>query len=214
MRILIIAATEHEIQPFLESGISETAASIHVLITGVGMVATAYSLAKELSKTRYDLLVNVGIAGSFHKDIALGSLFRISKDSFSELGAEDDDRFLSLKDLGFGEVQFEENLANLSNFQHLKNLPIAKGITVNRVHGKETSIQNVVNQFSPDVETMEGAAVFYIAHRENIPAIQIRSISNLVEKRNRINWDIPLAIDSLNNWLIQFTTTFINSNPS
>jgi tetratricopeptide (TPR) repeat protein len=32
----------------------------------------------------------------------------------------------------------------------------------------------------------------------NIPCAQLRSVSNLIEKRNKPTWNISLAIDSLN----------------
>jgi futalosine hydrolase len=44
---------------------------------------------------------------------------------------------------------------------------------------------------------MEGAAVFYVAMKMNIPCIQIRSISNYVERRNRESWKIKEALESL-----------------
>ncbi len=210
IRVLIIAATEAEIQLFLQSEISDIAKNTTVLITGVGMVATAYSLAKELAKNQYDLLINVGIAGSFHKNIDLGTVFRINNDRFSELGAENDEQFLTLNDLGFGETHYHEYLGKINNFPILENLPLADGITVNKVHGNELSIQKIVKQFSPDIESMEGAATFYVAKQENTPVIQIRSISNLVEKRNKMNWNTPLAIKNLNQWLIQFITEINN----
>lgn len=210
LKILIIAATDLEIESFLKSEISGTATNISVLITGVGMVATAYSLAKELAKNQYDLLVNVGIAGAFRKDIRLGTVVRINEDIFCELGAEDGEHFSTLHDLGFGEVHYHEKLGKLNNLPFLKGLPIVKGITVNKVHGNEISIQKIIELFSPDTESMEGASVFYVAKHENIPAIQIRSISNLVEKRNKNNWNIPLAIKNLNDWLMEFITAINN----
>jgi futalosine hydrolase len=54
------------------------------------------------------------------------------------------------------------------------------------------------------VESMEGAAVAYVAAQLNINAIQIRSISNRVEKRNRNNWKIALAVENLNITLFNF----------
>lgn len=216
MKILIIAATEYEIGPFLKSALHQ-APQVDVLITGAGMVATSYALAKRINNTNYDLFLNVGIAGAFHKETALGTIFRVSDDLFSELGAEDGAHFLSLKEMGFGEVQFQERLprdATVSLEKLLQHLPKARGITVNTVHGNESSIQSIQDQFSPDLESMEGAAVFYVASQEGIPALQIRSISNLVEKRNKENWNIPLAINTLNLWLIQFITDFLKTNPS
>lgn len=207
MSILIIAATENEIQPFLNSGIQKSY-PVDILITGVGMVATAYSLTKKIKESPYDLLLNVGIAGSFSKDTPLGHIVRVKEDSFSELGAQDGDQFLTLKDLSLGEFKYLENVkATLANNPLIKTLSIANGITVNKVHGKDSSIQNVIRRFSPDVESMEGAAVFYVAQQEKIPVLQIRAISNLVEKRNKENWNIPLAIKNLNDWLILFISS-------
>ena len=73
-----------------------------------------------------------------------------------------------------------------------------KSITVNTVHGNEKSIKNIVRRLNPDIENMEGAAVFKVCETFNIPCIQIRAISNYVEKRNKESWNIPLAIQNLN----------------
>jgi futalosine hydrolase len=51
---------------------------------------------------------------------------------------------------------------------------------------------------------MEGAAVFYTCNIMNTPSIQIRSVSNHIEPRNKANWNIPLAIKALNDYLIEF----------
>ena len=45
---------------------------------------------------------------------------------------------------------------------------------------------------------MEGAACFMVCNKFEISCMQIRSISNKVEKRNKENWDFPLAIKNLN----------------
>ena len=48
---------------------------------------------------------------------------------------------------------------------------------------------------------MEGAAFFYVCLVKNIKFIQIRSVSNFVEERNKKAWKIPLAIENLNKEL-------------
>ena len=45
---------------------------------------------------------------------------------------------------------------------------------------------------------MEGAAVFRICQSFNTRCIQIRSISNFVEKRKKSVWNLSLAISNLN----------------
>ncbi len=204
MRLLIVAATEAEVGPFIQKN-----AHFHwpcsVLITGVGMVATAYQLGAYLAKHPVEALLNVGIAGSFGNDLPAGSLVRVLSDSFSELGAENDMDFLSIDQMGFGRQRFAENARGLEQMTTLNVLRQVRGITVNTVHGNEQSIERIRQRLHPQVESMEGAAVFYCAEQMDIPCVQVRSISNLVETRNTLNWNIPQAIEKLNEWLSAFT---------
>ena len=78
-----------------------------------------------------------------------------------------------------------------------------KGITVNTVHGNNTSIQKVSFLFNPDVESMEGAACMMVSKKFGIPCLQIRSISNYVEKRNDEKWNKSLALKNLHDNLEQ-----------
>ncbi|RYG05237.1 MAG: futalosine hydrolase [Chitinophagaceae bacterium] len=202
MKLLIVAATEAEIAPTLAHfGLSpdnfiETD-KFDILITGVGMVATAFALGRPLSQ-KYSLAINVGIAGSFDTSIALGEVVNVTEDIFAELGAEDHDNFITLPQLGFGENIFH------STAETALTLRKVKSITVNKVHGNTHSIEKITHLFSPQTETMEGAAFFYAANQLAIPSLQIRSISNYVTPRQRENWQIGLAVKNLNNWLIQY----------
>ncbi|SFA49537.1 futalosine hydrolase [Pedobacter suwonensis] len=202
MKTLVVAATKAELTflyqhfnlpdtDFVESK------NFDLLITGVGMVATAFALGRYLS-SKYSLVVNLGIAGSFDRDIALGTVLNITEDTFAELGAENEDEFLTIVDLGFGENHYTSTTAENIN------LPTVSGITVNCVTGSEKSIKNLINRLNPTTESMEGAAVFYACKQLNIKSLQIRSISNYVEPRNKDNWKIGLAIKNLNDWAIAF----------
>ena len=202
MKTLVVAATKAELTFFyqhfnLPEGDFVESKNFDLLITGVGMVATAFALGKHLS-SKYSLVVNFGIAGSFDRDMALGTVLNITEDTFAELGAENGDEFLTISDLGFGENHYTSK-TNINI-----NLPIAKGITVNCVTGSEKSIKNLIKRLKPTTESMEGAAVFYASKQLNIDCLQIRSISNYVEPRNKDNWKIGLAIKNLNDWAIAF----------
>src|SRR5690606_17485859 len=89
-----------------------------------------------------------------------------------------------------------------SEYRHtaVSNLRQCRGITVNTVHGDDPTIGKVVERLSPHVESMEGAAVFQAAQRFGIPALQVRAISNYVERRNKANWQLTPAIANLNSW--------------
>ena len=85
---------------------------------------------------------------------------------------------------------------------HFTNhLPNTVGITVNTASGSAARIKLITEKFKPDIETMEGAAVFYVALHQHLPFVEIRSVSNIVEPRNRKNWNVPQAIENLNSTL-------------
>ena len=151
-------------------------------------------------------MVNLGIAGSFDRGIRIGELVEVTQDTLAELGAEDNDAFLTIGDLGFGEATFypSTKLADLYNLFNNFNLKTAAAITVNTVHGNEASIEKTAARLSPQLESMEGAAFFYACNQVGVPCIQIRAVSNYVEKRNRDNWNIGLAIKNLNTFAVEF----------
>ena len=204
MKILIVSATAAEIvgirqaYKLAEQEFAETK-NFDLLVTGVGMTAAAFALGKYLNK-KYKAVLNVGIAGSFNHGFLLGDLVNITQDCFAELGAEDHEQFIPVCNLGLGENIF------LAEEIYQSNLPKVKAITVNKIHGEIKSIQKAVALFNPDVESMEGAAVFYACQQAGIACMQVRSISNYVEPRNRKNWQIDLAIKNLNQWLINFVS--------
>src|ERR1700709_1086980 len=100
MRILIVAATQPEVQPLMDAlGIQKSdeednlfvprhasVANCSVLITGAGMVPTAFALGRHLPHNVYNLVINLGIAGSFDRNIKLGDVVEITRDTFAELG--------------------------------------------------------------------------------------------------------------------------------
>lgn len=183
MKILIVVATNAEIE-------HERFTNCELLITGVGMLNTAISLTKKLSHNNYDLIINIGVVGSFSDDLKIGDVVEVVKDTFSELGYEDAEGF----------TEFTEfDLKHTFKSQAKTQLPKASSITVNTVHGNEESIESITERLQPDIESMEGAAVFQVCKEFNVPCMQIRAISNRVEQRDKNNWNIPLAIHNLNN---------------
>lgn len=202
MKTLVVAATKAELSFFyqhfnLPEGDFVESKNFDLLITGVGMVATAFALGRHLSH-KYTLVVNFGIAGCFDRNIALGTVLNITEDTFAELGAENGDDFLTITDLGFGDNHYT------ARSQHQVDLPQAKGITMNCVTGSEKSIKNLIKRLNPTTESMEGAAVFYACKQLHIECLQIRTISNYVEPRNKDNWKIGLSVKNLNDWAIAF----------
>jgi futalosine hydrolase len=82
-------------------------------------------------------------------------------------------------------------------------------ITVNTATGSDKTRDRLVKKFNPDIETMEGATFFYICRREKIPFIALRAISNIVENRNKSNWDLDLALLNLAEKLNEVFLTMV-----
>ncbi len=219
MNILVVAATREEVSPLITHlahttqnvAVTDLAfqlpnAKVDVLITGVGMVATAFAMGRRLAHTAYDLAINLGIAGSLDRSIALGEVVEVTDDTFIELGAEDDERFITLDELGFGHTQ-HGTTARLGNYLQGTSIKQATGITVNTVHGNERSIARVQQLTPAQIESMEGAAFFYACEQAQLAALQIRAVSNYVEKRDRNAWKIGLAVKELNTFAVELLET-------
>jgi futalosine hydrolase len=208
-KILLVSATSFEIAPTLKFLEKYHSLKHHTFmleklqltycVTGVGMVNTAFELGK-LKGDDFDIAINTGVAGSFG-ELKNGEVVNVIRDRFSELGAEDDAKFLSINELGLGEQ--EVKIANPFESPAIKQLSKVSGITVNTVHGSEQSIARVKARYSCEVESMEGAAFIHAANAFKWKAVQLRAISNKIERRNKNNWELPLAIENLNSVLIK-----------
>lgn len=181
MKILVVAATPMELSPWL---LDVRWSKIHFLITGMGATNTAASLSARLSIQKYDWILNVGIAGSYKEQIPIATCVEVVEDRMIEVGAEDGDGFIS-----FSKSVMQKKSST--------NLPKVVGNTVNRVSGSQTTILQRKHDFPADIESMEGAAFMQVADQYKMPYTCIRSISNRVEVRNKKNWNIEAALNSL-----------------
>lgn len=201
MKLLIVTATEAEIKLFKDSYSKlQQKHDVSFLHTGVGMAVTAYALTKEVLKHKYDLIINAGIAGSFYRGIKVAEVVMVQFELFAELGAEDDKTFIKFPEMNLPGPYAFKNAKVLSG-SYYSSLKKVKSATVNTVHGNEENINAFLKLHDVELESMEGAAVAMVCEAENIPYVQIRSISNYVTKRNRDAWDIPNAIKNLNEGL-------------
>lgn len=217
MHLIITSATAFEVLPLLtflnERGKPLDAATwdweglrVELLVTGVGLVATAVHTTRRLTQQSPDWIWNVGIAGSLRADWGPGTVVQVQTECLADLGVEEaDGQFTDMFALGLIEADvFPFKGGKLHNpAEPGAFLPIANGLSVQTVHGFEPSIQKIREKYPEgDVETMEGAAFFYAALTTNTPFLAIRAISNMVEPRNRDHWQIPLAIQNLQASLI------------
>jgi futalosine hydrolase len=212
MRILITAAEEEEIitakQAFNSLSKKQSyGLDVTYMLTGIGTTSTSYRLTKILNTAseRFDLVLNIGIAGSFTSDFPIGSVARIDKEYFGDLGFETFGGFQTLFDYKIldadthpykgGALHSPKLQSELENA--LKKFKKATAVTVQTVSGLPEKTIQLVKDFKPQIESMEGAAFFYVCILEKVPFLELRSVSNEVGERDRSKWNIPLALDSL-----------------
>ncbi len=197
MNLLVVAATELEIKPFLESN-----NFTDVLISGVGIPSSVFHLTNKLACKKYDLAIQAGIAGSFNKSFQRGSVVMIKQDTFGDIGIDEKGKFSTLFDLGFpneNNFPFRDGwLINDNKYFLNSTLPIAKAITVNKITDDEMQLNKLCEKFEADIESMEGAAFHYVCLQQKINFLQIRSISNTVGERDKQKWEMKEAINNLN----------------
>ena len=195
MRLLVVTSVEAErdaITAALPSG-----AGVDVLVGGVGPAAAAASASAALARGSYELALSAGIGGGF-APLAIGDIAVASASVFADLGAEDDDRFLPLEELGFGAARYEVEPRLGVELTDATNGHLGTIVTVATVTGSEASADAHRARFPDAVaEGMEGAGVAAAARVHGVPFAELRAVSNLVGRRDRASWDLPRALAAL-----------------
>lgn len=201
MDILVVAATAMEIEPFLsrQTGVAH-------LITGVGVPACMYKLQKQIHLEKYDFVIQAGIAGAFTRLNKPGSCVAVERDVFADVGVRESDQFKSVFEMGFAgnnDAPYSNGwIVNSHQSLHVSPLEKISAITVNAITDDEKLNETNHQKYKAAIESMEGAALHYVCAMENIPYLQIRSISNRVGDRDKTRWQMKEAIIKLDQELV------------
>lgn len=214
MHILLCAATEVEVAPtkqfFHKHPLKDH--TLDFLITGVGLLPAAYSLTKYLSSNKPHLVVQAGVGGSLDQSLGLGATFAILSDCIGDSGVDEGGSFKSLFDLTLTDANrspwSDGKLVNPAFLLLAQtSLPLAEGITVNEISTNQKRILYYKEKWHAQIESLEGAALHYIALQEKTPFLQIRSVSNHIGERDKAKWKLQEAITNLNNELERILPT-------
>jgi futalosine hydrolase len=213
MEVLLCAATRFEIDPTIQYLASQNIKNIDILVTGVGLIAATYHITKAVYQKRPQLILQAGIAGALDNNLKLGSVVIIESETIGDLGVMEQGSFRSLFDMEF--VQENDRpwtnarLLNASGILDEILLPKVKGVSINEITTLPSRIEHYKDTLGVSVESMEGAALHYVGLMENIPFLQVRSLSNFVGERDKSKWHIKEAIENLNKELIPIISKFV-----
>ena len=146
-----------------------------VVISGVGMVATAAAIAS-IDRRKHllanDVIVLAGIAGTYGGGVAVGDVVEVT----SEVCADLPERFRQT---------YHQKVYHTS----------LRRVCSNTVHACGCESLNA------DIENMEGAALFALAQAEGVKCGEIRAISNYVGEERK-DWNIDLALERLTETIL------------
>jgi futalosine hydrolase len=213
MEVLLCAATRFEIDPTIQYLASQNIKNIDILVTGVGLIAATYHITKAVYQKRPQLILQAGIAGALDNNLKLGSVVIIESETIGDLGVMEQGSFRSLFDMKFVQENdrpwTNDRLLNASGILDEILLPKVKGVSINEITTLPSRIERYKYTLGASVESMEGAALHYVGLMENIPFLQVRSLSNFVGERDKSKWHIKEAIENLNKELIPIISKFV-----
>jgi len=217
MDLLLVSATKNEAKIFIKelrmkeinsSLYSSSEFRIELLLTGIGIPATLFSMLTDVDIRKYDLIINIGIAGSFNKNTELGSIVNVTSDNFGDIGINSEKGFIPAF-----KTEFNDKFRNLINNGHIYNtsdfpaffyaLPKCKGVSVN--------LPEAMPFPETDIETMEGAAFMLVCKHFKKGFLQIRGISNIIGYTQRKDWDINTPIKNYSEHILKFIEKHINN---
>ncbi len=195
--ILLVCATEFE-RSFLTP-----AAGAQVLVTGVGLVETTLHLTVFLTGAglRPDLVIDFGVAGAYPDGGAQLLDVCLARHEFlGDLAICAGDRVEPFAD---GEVSVVDAVPLDGDLVARAGRLLAERggltprignfVTVNCTSGSRRRGEVLARRFDGLCENMEGAAVVRVCRHFQVPVLEVRVVSNLVEDRDRSAWRLEEA---------------------
>ena len=218
MRVIITAATNLELDGSAKKASqlfqkSKLKLSFHA--TGIGMLASGVNLTQLITAHQPDLIIQMGIAGSYIKTEPLGKVMVVASESMADLGVREKGVFKDLFEsqlIKENEAPFKKRkLINpaIRSFNVLKSDMVA-AVTINEITTSPKRIKEIITAHNPVLESMEGAALHYVGGLTKTPFIQIRAVSNYVGERNKAKWKLKESIEQLEAYVLTYLATLEN----
>ncbi|MGI5353187.1 futalosine hydrolase [Streptomyces sp. CA-250714] len=208
-RVLVVAAVPAEREAVV-AATGEHAPYLQVIAGGVGpaaaAAATATALVTAAHQARpYDLVVACGISGGFAANgVRAGDTVLADSIVAADLGAETPAGFASVTELGFGTADHTPPPRLVREAAEATGAHTGPVLTVSTTTGsQERAEQLLARHPRAAAEAMEGfgvaeaAAAHAAARGEELPVLELRTVSNAVGPRDRAAWRIPQALAAL-----------------
>lgn len=195
--LLVTAATAFEMDAFLSA--RPAACKVLTVLTGVGPVEAALQVTHFLGTTSHAIsgVINFGVAGAY---LGTGSgtnmldICLADREILGDLGICIHEQVEPLRGESFAIVDtFDLHSPLLQQAETVlrdAGIAVRRGsfVTVNCVSGSRRRGDMLARQHRALCENMEGAAVARVCRHFQLPLVELRCISNLVEDRDPATW--------------------------
>lgn len=170
-------------------------------IVGVGILNFSLGLSQILSDCRQrnvnvSVVINLGICGAYpNKNLDLLDVVRVDQDLLGDFGCEEADGSFTSWTEKFAASPLESSSKSI--YDVICGLHPVAGATVNCCTGTEHTARARGQELDCDVESMEGAACFFVCKKFDVPVFQIRAVSNIASTRDKSLWKVDEALEKL-----------------
>jgi len=187
--------------------------------TGIGKVNTAVAVTRLLERFKPGLLINTGCAGAYEgSGLQVGDLALATTEIYGDEGVETAAGWEPLELIGIPLVTRQgKNYFNkfplsawaaekAAQLAARKGVPLHRGtfVTVSTCSGTAARGAEMMRRAGGICENMEGAAAAHVALIYGVDCLEIRGISNMVEERDLSRWNIPLAVEKAQRFILKF----------
>jgi futalosine hydrolase len=173
-----------------------------VVVSGIGRTNAAVAVTRTvLSMEHCCCVLNVGVGGSLPGgSLSIGDVVYGTSAIYAEEGLCTPDGFIDIAGMGLslgldhGNAIVPDAACVAAASTVSAGVPIA---TVATCSGSDAQAKAIARRTNAAVEAMEGAAVLHAARLLNVPALEVRAISNTTGDRDTQVWDLPAAFASL-----------------
>ncbi len=183
-----------------------------LLHTGIGTVNAAHALTCQLERQLPDLVIQFGIGGAYvPTGLSIRSVVLATEEVYGDVGVVTPEGWKPVDEIGIPLVHGDPPRFNrfpldpqlVATAAEICGVTSGTFVTVSQCSGVQAVGDALHARFNALCESMEGAAAAHICTLYNVPFLEVRGISNLVEDRQPARWDIPGAADAAQSALIK-----------
>ena len=193
----------------------------HVILaaTGIGKINAASAATVILEHYEPEIFINTGCAGAYiGSGLSIGDLAIATVEVLGDEGVIAPDGWHPLELIGIPSLTKGGNvfynrfpmthwaIYKAAHVAETNGVTLHQGlfVTLSASSGSGERGAVLYRRFDALCENMEGGAVAQVATLYGVDCMEVRGVSNMVEDRDLSRWDIPMAVERAQRFILDF----------